>query len=146
MLQTLQSRVMVMMLGILLCVSAAFWYVVEDRLSRTIREAQTHQALNLLNNIISQLDLMLSMDSGNGHLSAVFGVPTLTLWGVTHPYAGFTPYGQPETNSFLADRTRFPAIPTSIYGNRYPKGYGKAINTIPVSQIQGRIRAILGWK
>lgn len=96
-------------------------------------------------NIISQLDLMLSMDSGNGHLSAIFGVPTLTLWGVTHPYAGFAPFGQPETNSLLADRNRFPAIPTSIYGNRYPQGYENAINTIPVSQIQERIRAILGW-
>lgn len=96
-------------------------------------------------NVISQLDLMLSMDSGNGHLSALFGVPTLTLWGVTHPYLGFAPYGQPESNSLLADRSRFPAIPTSVYGNRCPKGYEKAINTISVTQIQDRMKAILGW-
>ncbi|HBC05033.1 MAG TPA: ADP-heptose--LPS heptosyltransferase RfaF, partial [Aequorivita sp.] len=41
--------------------------------------------------LISNLDLMLSMDSGNGHLAAMYGVPVVTLWGVTHPYAGFVP-------------------------------------------------------
>ena len=96
-------------------------------------------------NVISSLDLMLSMDSGNGHLSAIFGVPTLTLWGVTHPYTGFAPYNQPDSNSLLADRSRFPAIPTSVYGNHCPQGYQEAINTIPVSLIKERIKAILGW-
>ena len=43
--------------------------------------------------LISQLDLMLSMDSGNGHIAAMFGIPTITLWGITHPYAGFYPFG-----------------------------------------------------
>ena len=97
-------------------------------------------------NLISGLDLMLGMDSGNGHLSAIFGVPTLTLWGVTHPYAGFTPYGQPESNNLLADRSQYPAIPTSVYGNRYPDDYENAINTISVSQIKHRIEEVLGWK
>ena len=95
--------------------------------------------------VISQLNLMLTMDSANGHLSAIFGVPTLTLWGVTHPYAGFGPFGQPEANSLLADRSRYPAIPTSIYGNQYPPGYENAINTIPVIEIQDRIKEILSW-
>ncbi len=93
--------------------------------------------------IISNLDLMLSMDSGNGHLSAIFGVPTLTLWGITHPFAGFAPYGQPEEHSLLADRTTFAQIPTSIYGNTYPAGYEEAINTIPEEVIISRILAIL---
>jgi len=96
-------------------------------------------------NVISNLDLMISMDSGNGHLSAIFGVPTLTLWGVTHPYTGFSPFGQPESHSLLADRTLYPAIPTSIYGNKYPEVYVNAIKSISVSQIQERIKAILGW-
>ncbi|HUH47726.1 MAG TPA: glycosyltransferase family 9 protein, partial [Arenibacter sp.] len=52
--------------------------------------------------IISQLDLMIAMDSGNGHLAAMFGIPTITLWGVTHPYAGFYPFGQPMANALLA--------------------------------------------
>jgi len=93
--------------------------------------------------VISNLDLMLSMDSGNGHLAAIFGVPTLTLWGITHPFAGFAPYGQPEEHRLLADRTRFPQIPTSIYGNTYPEGYEEAINTISEEEIISRILAII---
>ena len=95
--------------------------------------------------MISQLDLMISMDSGNGHLSAIFGVPTLTIWGITHPYLGFGPFAQPEENSVLADRDQYPLIPTSVYGNKCPEGYEKAINTVPVADIKSRIEAILGW-
>ena len=60
--------------------------------------------------LISNLDLMVSMDSGNGHLAAIFNVPTVTLWGVTHPYAGFSPFRQPPENSLLSDRTIYPLI------------------------------------
>lgn len=94
--------------------------------------------------VISNLDLMLSMDSGNGHLAAIFGVPTLTLWGITHPYAGFAPYGQPKENSLLADRANFPNVPTSVYGNTWPPGYEEAINTISEDAIISKIKEILG--
>ena len=116
----------------------------EDRYSNCINLIGTIDFEEELN-VIGELDLMVSMDSGNGHLSAIFGVPTITLWGVTHPYAGFAPFAQPETNSLLADRSMYPAIPTSIYGNSYPEGYEDAINTISVSQIQDRISSILEW-
>ena len=89
--------------------------------------------------LISNLDVMLAMDSGNGHLSAMFGVPTITLWGVTHPYAGFVPFGQPDENSILADRNKFPRIPTSIYGNKMPEGYEKAMETIHSEKILKKI-------
>lgn len=85
--------------------------------------------------LISNLDLMISMDSGNGHLAAMFGVPVITLWGVTHPFAGFAPYGQPESYSLMADRTQFPEIPTSVYGNRMPPGYEMAIAGIPPDEV-----------
>ena len=85
--------------------------------------------------VISNLDLMISMDSGNGHLAAMFGVPVITLWGVTHPFAGFAPYGQSESYSLLADRNRFPKIPTSVYGNRTPPGYELAIAGIPPTDV-----------
>ena len=58
------------------------------------------------------------MDSGNGHLAAMYGIPVITVWGVTHPYAGFAPFLQPEENSITADREQFPLIPTSVYGNK----------------------------
>ncbi len=92
---------------------------------------------------LSNLDVMLAMDSGNAHIAAAFGVPTVTLWGVTHPYAGFAPYHQPEANALLADREAFPAIPTSVFGNRYPDGYERAMETIPPARVISRILTVL---
>lgn len=93
--------------------------------------------------LISHLDIMIAMDSGNAHLSAMYGIPTLTLWGVTHPYAGFYPYLQPKENALLADREQYPLIPTSVYGKKYPKGYEKAIETITIEEIIAKTEAIL---
>lgn len=93
--------------------------------------------------LISNLDGMLSMDSGNGHLAAMYGVPVITLWGVTHPYAGFYPFGQDANNALLADRKRFPLIPTSVYGNKMPDGYEKAMETISPETVVEKVRRIL---
>jgi ADP-heptose:LPS heptosyltransferase len=93
--------------------------------------------------LVSNLELMLAMDSGNAHLAAMYGVPTLTLWGVTHPFAGFYPFGQPESNALLADRNRYPLIPTSIYGNKFPAGYGNVMETIKPNEVVEKIVEIL---
>jgi len=75
--------------------------------------------------LIGQLDLMLSMDSGNGHLAANYGVPVVTVWGITHPYAGFAPFGQKPEQQILPDTEKFPLLPCSIYGNIICPGYEK---------------------
>ncbi|WP_042491687.1 glycosyltransferase family 9 protein [Aequorivita sublithincola] len=93
--------------------------------------------------LISNLDLMLSMDSGNGHLAAMYGVPVLTLWGVTHPFAGFVPFKQPETNQLVSDRNEYPLIPTSIYGNKFPSVYDEAMKTIAPEAVVSKIMAVL---
>jgi len=93
--------------------------------------------------IISNLDVMVAMDSGNAHLAALFGISTITLWGVTHPHAGFYPFGQDKENALLADREKFPLIPTSIYGNKMPDGYSEAMRTIHPEDILRKIQTIL---
>ncbi len=85
--------------------------------------------------IIANLDGMLSMDSGNGHLAAMYGIPTITLWGVTHPFAGFVPFGQPMERSLLPNLEIYDQIPTSIYGNKVPSGYEKVMETIKPDEV-----------
>lgn len=80
--------------------------------------------------IIQHLDVMLSMDSGNAHIAAMYGIPVVTLWGNTHPYAGFVPFNQPLSNCLVADREKFPLLPTSIYGNKKIAGYENVMRTI----------------
>ena len=87
---------------------------------------------------------MVSMDSGNGHLSAMFGIPTLTIWGITHPFAGFAPFGQDPKLSILADREQYPMIPTSVYGNKFPKGYERVMDTIHPQDVVNTIESLLG--
>lgn len=93
--------------------------------------------------VISNLDVMLSMDSGNAHLAAMLGIKVVTIWGVTHPYAGFAPFNQPEDYALLADRNIFPKIPTSIYGNKYPTGYEHAAGSILPKTIIDKIKSII---
>lgn len=93
--------------------------------------------------IISNLDVMLSMDSGNAHIAAMLGVKVVTIWGVTHPFAGFAPFNQPEDYALLADRNQYPKIPTSIYGNKYPEYYKEASRSITPETIANKIVSII---
>ena len=85
--------------------------------------------------LISNLNVMLSMDSGNAHIAAMLGVKVITLWGATHPYAGFLPFNQPMENALVSDRNLFPKLPTSVYGNKIVAGYEDAMRTITVDTI-----------
>ncbi len=117
-----------------------------ERLSKSYQNALCMAGkLNLSEELelISNLDVMLSMDSGNAHLAANYGIPVVTLWGVTHPFAGFYPFAQPLENALLADREKYPLIPTSVYGNKMPKGYESVMETIPPQQVVDKLLTIL---
>lgn len=92
--------------------------------------------------IISNLDVMLSMDSGNAHIAAMLGTNVVTLWGATHPYAGFMPYNQPLDNCLISDREKYPLLPTSVYGNKIVEGYQDAMRTITPEMIIEKIYSI----
>ena len=92
---------------------------------------------------ISNLDAMLSMDSGNGHMAANYGIPVITMWGLTHPFAGFSPIGQPSSNWILPDLEKYPAIPTSVYGKTVPEGYEDVMRSIPPETVTNKIKQIL---
>ena len=93
--------------------------------------------------LITNLDLMLSMDSGNAHIAAMYGIKVITLWGATHPYAGFAPFNQPAENALVSDRLQFPKLPTSVYGNKVVQGYENAMRTITPEMVFNKIRESL---
>jgi ADP-heptose:LPS heptosyltransferase len=92
--------------------------------------------------VISNLEVMISMDSGNAHIAAMLGIEVITLWGVTHPFAGFYPFNQSKENAILANRKVFPRIPTSVYGNTFPEGYQDAIRSITPQDIITKVESI----
>ena len=65
--------------------------------------------------IISNLDRMVSMDSANMHLASLFKVPVISIWGATHPYAGFNGWGQSNENIVQLELA---CRPCSVFGNK----------------------------
>ncbi|MBL0358925.1 MAG: glycosyltransferase family 9 protein [Chitinophagaceae bacterium] len=65
--------------------------------------------------IISNLDAMISMDSANMHLASLYNVPVISIWGATHPYAGFYGWAQPASNIVSVE---LPCRPCSVFGNK----------------------------
>lgn len=65
--------------------------------------------------IISNLDVMISMDSANMHLASLFHVPVVSIWGATHPFAGFYGWGQDEKNIVSVELS---CRPCSVFGNK----------------------------
>jgi len=94
--------------------------------------------------LISRLDLMLSMDSGNAHMAALYGVPVITIWGATHPYAGFAPFGQKERQQLIPDLTKHPELPTSVYGNKTFKDFEKIWDDISEEKVVNSILENIG--
>lgn len=65
--------------------------------------------------LLSHVDAVVAMDSANMHLAALVGAPTVSIWGATHPYCGFSAFGADEANAVqLAIECR----PCSIFGNK----------------------------
>lgn len=67
-------------------------------------------------NKISELELMISMDSANMHLASLMGTRCVSIWGATHPYAGFLGFGQSEDDVVqIEDLT---CRPCSVFGDK----------------------------
>ena len=66
--------------------------------------------------LMKSLDVMLTMDSANMHLASLVGTRVVSIWGATHPYAGFLGWGQSMDDCI--QRSDLKCRPCSIYGNK----------------------------
>ena len=91
--------------------------------------------------LMSHLDVMLSMDSANMHLASLTATPVVSVWGATHPLAGFFGFNQPRENAIQVD---LDCRPCSIFGNKPCKrGDYACLNNIPPERIVERITSII---
>ncbi|WP_228376290.1 glycosyltransferase family 9 protein [Chryseobacterium sp. IHB B 17019] len=67
-------------------------------------------------NKISELELMISMDSANMHLASLVGTKCISIWGQTHPFAGFLGFGQSEDN--VVQVKDLSCRPCSVFGDK----------------------------
>lgn len=94
--------------------------------------------------LMSHLDLMVSMDSANMHLASLTGTPVVSIWGATHPFAGFMGWNQTPDMAVQAD---LPCRPCSIYGNKpCLRGDFACMRNITPEQVVEKITSVLDKK
>jgi ADP-heptose:LPS heptosyltransferase len=94
--------------------------------------------------LMSHLDVMLSMDSANMHLASLTATPVVSVWGATHPYAGFMGWNQDLENVI---QVPLECRPCSIYGQKpCMRGDYACLNNIAPETIVERINKILSKK
>ncbi len=100
-------------------------------------------SLNEELDIISNLDLMVTMDSSAMHMASLVGTPVVSIWGATHPFAGFYGFGQDDADAVQIDELK--CRPCSIYGNK-PCAIGgyPCMNMIQPGTIVAKVVSKLG--
>lgn len=64
--------------------------------------------------IMGGMRAMVTMDSANMHLASLVNIPVISLWGPTHPYAGFYGFQQDPLNAIQVSLS---CRPCSVFGN-----------------------------
>lgn len=91
---------------------------------------------------MSGLILMISMDSANMHLASLAGTRCISVWGSTHPFAGFLGYGQSESD--VVEVKDLSCRPCSVFGD-IPcyRGDWACLHELSVPQIITKINQAL---
>ncbi|MDD2798232.1 MAG: glycosyltransferase family 9 protein [Bacteroidales bacterium] len=88
--------------------------------------------------LMSHLDGMVTMDSGNMHLASLVSCPVVSVWGATHTLAGFYGWNQNPTDAVQID---LDCRPCSIYGNKEcHRGDYACLNEISPQMLSLRIK------
>jgi ADP-heptose:LPS heptosyltransferase len=91
--------------------------------------------------LMSHLNVMLSMDSANMHLASLTATPVVSVWGATHPYAGFMGWNQTDDRIVQLD---LDCRPCSIFGKKpCLRGDYACLNNISPELIVEKINHII---
>lgn len=92
--------------------------------------------------VMDQLNVMLTMDSANMHLASLVGTTVVSVWGATHPFAGFYGWNQKEEDA-IQDST-LNCRPCSVFGDKpcFRKDYA-CLNLITPHQIVAKVLSFL---
>jgi ADP-heptose:LPS heptosyltransferase len=91
---------------------------------------------------IASLEIMISMDSANMHLASLVGTRCVSIWGATHPFAGFLGYGQKMEDVIqVKDLT---CRPCSVFGDKdCYRGDWACLNELQVEKIYDKVSSIV---
>ncbi|MBO4985937.1 MAG: glycosyltransferase family 9 protein [Bacteroides sp.] len=91
--------------------------------------------------LMSHLDVMISMDSANMHLASLTATPVVSVWGATHPFAGFMGWNQRADNAVQVELS---CRPCSIFGNKpCLRGDFACLREIKVENVVKKVETIV---
>jgi ADP-heptose:LPS heptosyltransferase len=89
---------------------------------------------------MKKCDLIVCMDSASLHIASLYKIPTISIWGATHPYMGFTGFNQP-TGSIVQNET-LACRPCSVFGDKPCfRGDLLCMNSISPEEIVSKIKS-----
>lgn len=92
--------------------------------------------------LMSKMQVMVTMDSANMHLGSLVNVPVVSVWGPTHPHAGFYGLGQ---NPLNAVQVSLACRPCSVFGNKKCwRGDHACMQQIEPEMIIDKINQVIG--
>jgi len=91
--------------------------------------------------VMEHLPVIITMDSANLHFASFVNTPVVSVWGATHPHAGFYGWQQLPEHAVSVD---LPCRPCSIYGNKpcYREDY-HCLHAITPMEIIQKVETIL---
>ncbi len=94
--------------------------------------------------IIKNSTLVLTGDTGLMHIAAALSIPTVSIFGSTHPMLGFSPYyGKQSINHHIIQNISLTCRPCTGQGrNKCPRSHFKCMNDIPVDEIRRKVEDI----
>ena len=112
----------------------------EGQFSRAVPMSPTSSIADELQ-IMQEMKAMVSMDSANMHLASLVNVPVISLWGPTHPYAGFYGFRQDPLN---AVQVNLSCRPCSVFGNTTCwRGDHACMNQITPEMVEEKLLTLL---
>jgi len=89
-----------------------------------------------------RMHLMVTMDSANMHMASLVGTPVVSIWGATHPDAGF--YGWQQAPERAIQVEDLECRPCSVFGNKpCYRGDFACMNQISPAQIAAKVTQVL---
>ena len=90
---------------------------------------------------MSQMDLMVTMDSANMHFASCLGIPVVSIWGATHPCRGF--YGWRQNPDWTVQHD-LDCRPCSKFGNKPCKFKDyRCLRAITPQEVMTKIESVL---
>jgi ADP-heptose:LPS heptosyltransferase len=106
-----------------------------------VHSAVARYSLDTELSLISELDVLVSMDSANMHFASLVNTPVVSIWGATHPAVGFYGYHQDPANIVQAT---LPCRPCSVFGDKACyKGTWECLEGLDVKVVIDKITKIL---